>query len=212
MEKVFFMRRVLDLLGQPGFLNRIAAITLRTIAGLVILLSLVVIFNGGKVIFSLPASGILGGILFQVCFILAIYSVVHILIIRASQIDHIKAAEFSTFPLVALLVKAFGEMFSAFTTLVAIGGGIYVWFTGKNVATILNPMHKFIPSFGDTTFVGGIQFMVGGVLVALGTLVVCYMASEAIGVLAEGKRQLAGKEKEFTTEMQEQPLRLRSGT
>lgn len=210
MEKFFFMRRVLDLLGKPGFLNRVAAITLRAIAGLIILLSLVVIFNGGKVIFKLPASGILGGILFQACFILAIYAVVHTLVIRAREIDMIRGAEFSTFPLVALLVKTFGEMFSAFTTLVAVGGGVYVWFTGKNVATILTPMHRIIPTFGDTTFMGGIQFMVGGVLFAMATLLVCYMVSETIGVLSEGKKRLA--EKERITEVQDQPLRLRSGT
>jgi len=207
MEKYFFMRRVLDLLSQPGFLNRLVAITLRTIAGLVILLSLVAFFNAGKVIFGLPASGILGGILFQVCYILAIYAVVHTLIIRARDVDAIAAIEFSTFPLVALLLKTFGEVCASFGALVAVGGGIYVWFTGKSVATILNPMHKFIPTFGDTTFMGGIQFMVGGVLFALGALILCYALSEAVGVLNGTKKRLAE-----TEHVPDQTFKLRSRT
>ncbi|MHB8454852.1 MAG: hypothetical protein ACYDDO_09180 [Acidiferrobacterales bacterium] len=185
MDRYFFMRRMLELLNQPGFLNKLVAITLRAVGGLIVLLSLVAFFNAGKTIFNLPASGILGGILFLFCYILAIYGVVHTLIIRARNIDEIIVTEFTTFPLVALLLKTFGEVFAAFATLVAIGGGLYVWFTGKSVETILDTIHKFLPSFSDTSFMGGIQFIVGGVLSAMGVLLLCYMLAEVVTVFSE---------------------------
>ncbi len=207
MDRYFFMRRLLELLRQPGFLNTLVAITLRAVGGLIILLSLVAFFNAGKVIFSLPASGILGGILFLLCYILAIYAVVHTLVIRARNIDDIAVAEFTTFPLVALLLMTFGEVFAAFATLVAIGGGLYVWFTGKSVETILDTIHKFLPSFGDTTFMGGIQFIVGGVLSAIGVLVLCYMLAEGVTAFSEIAKRRAEAER-----LPDQTFKFRSGT
>ncbi len=207
MDKYLFMRRVLELLQQPGFLNKIVAITLRAVGGLIILLSLVAFFNAGKVISNLPASGMLGGILFLLCYILAIYAVVHTIVIRARNIDDIVQTEFTTFPLVALLLKTFGEVFAAFATLVAIGGGLYVWFTGKSVETILDTIHKFLPSFSDTSFMGGIQFIVDGVLSAIGVLVLCYMLAEVVTVFSELAKRRAEAHR-----VPDQTYKFRSGT
>ncbi len=207
MEKYFFMRRVLELLHQPGFLNRLAAITLRAIAGFVVLLSLVTFFKVGKVIFGLPPSGILGGVLFLICYFLGIYAVVHTLIIRAREAVKIVGFEFSTFPLVAILIKTCGEVFAAFVSLAAVGGGIYVWFTGKSVATILDPLQRLIPVFGDATFLGGIQFILGGVLLALVVLIVSYALAEAVNLLSEAKRRLRETER-----VSEHSFKFRSGT
>ena len=207
MDKYFFMRRMLELLHQPGFLNRLAAITLRAIAGFVVLLSLVTLFKVGKVIFGLPPSGILGGVLFLVCYILAVYAVVHTLIIRAREAAKIIGSEFSMFPLVAVLLKTFGEVFAAFMSLVAVGGGMYVWFTGKSVATILDPLQKLTPVFGDATFLGGMQFIVGGVLSALVVLILSYALSEMVSLLSEAKRRLRETER-----VSEHSFKFRSGT
>ncbi|MHB8347145.1 MAG: hypothetical protein ACYDHM_08160 [Acidiferrobacterales bacterium] len=207
MDNYFFMRRVLELLHQPGFLNRLAAITLRAIAGFVVLLSLVTLFKVGKVIFGLPPSGILGGVLFLACYILAVYAVVHTLIIRAREAAKILGSEFSMFPLVAVLLKTSGEVFAAFMSLVAVGGGMYVWFTGKSVETILDPIQKLTPVFGDATFLGGMQFMAGGVLSALAVLILSYALSEAVSLLSEAKRRLRETER-----VSEHTFKFRSGT
>jgi hypothetical protein len=184
MERYFFMRPWLAMLAGAGFLHRLVALTLRVAAALVILFSLVAFFKVGKVIFELPPSGILGGIFFQVCFILAIYAVVHAAIIRARDIDNLGKEVQTIFPMATLLLKLCGEALSAFVALVALGGGVYVWFTAKSVATVMNPMPVFFPAFGDTTFMGGIEFMVGGVLIAIISLVVFYTLSEIMGLLA----------------------------
>lgn len=210
MENYYFMRTVLSWLAEPRNFNRMLAMTLRAIAVLIVPLSLVAFFKAGKVIFELPASGILGGILFQMFFVVAIYAVVHGLFIRARHIDALPGGDRNMFPLAAVVTRAMGEAFAVFIGLVAIGGGIFVWFTGKGVGTILNPPPNFLPVFGDTTFMGGIQFMVGGVLSAILTLGVAYLVAEGLQLIADAARRL--DEPRRKVETSEPAYKLRSGT
>jgi hypothetical protein len=207
MEKYFFMSRVLEWLARPGFLNKLVAVTLRVLAALIVLLSLVAFFKAGKVIFDLPAQAIPGGILFQIFFIVAVYSVVHVFLIRARDIEVLRTEHYLMFPLAAVLLRVTGEAFAAFVSLVAVGGGFYVWFTGKSVATILNPMPFFFPSFGDTSFMGGIEFMVGGVFIGLVTLIVLYTASELMTLVAETAQRMVESRR-----TPDNAVKLRSGT
>ena len=214
MENYFFMRTVLNWLSEPRRFNRMLAITLRVLATLIVPFSLVTFFKAGKVIFDLPASGILGGIVFQVFFVLAIYAVVHGLLIRARNIDALPGGEYNMFPLAAILIRAAGEAIAAFVSLVAVGGGIYVWFTGKGVGTILNPPPKFLPLFGDTTFMGGIEFMVGGVMSAILVIVVTYLAAEGLQLISEAAVRLQESRRVVSEPSlpSEPSLRLRSGS
>lgn len=207
MKRLYFMEIALSWLAEPRHFNRLFAITLRVVGVLVVPASLVAFFKAGKVIFSLPASGILGGILFQLLFIAAIYGVVHGLFIRARNIDALPGGDYNMFPLAAIVTRAVGEAFAVFVALVTIGGGIFVWFTGRGVNTLFAPMPGFLPVFGDTTFMGGIQFMVGGVLSSILVLGMTYLVAEALhwaGDVAtrhgEGRRSA------------EAPYKLRSGT
>lgn len=207
MKNFYFMQVALNWLAEPRHFNRLFAITLRAVAVLVVPASLVAFFKAGKVIFNLPASGILGGILFQLFFIAAIYAVVHGLFIRARNIDALPGGDYNLFPLAAIVVRSAGEVFAAFVSLVTIGGGIFVWFTGRGVNTILTPLPGFLPVFGDTTFMGGIQFMLGGVLSAIFVLGLAYLVAEALrwaGDAAAGH----GEAKRPS----EAPYKLRSGT
>jgi len=217
MENYFFMRTVLNWLTEPRQFNRLLAITLRVLAALIVPFSLVTFFKAGKLIFDLPASGILGGIMFQIFFVLAIYAVVHGLFIRARHIDALPGGEYNMFPLAAVLVRAAGEAMAAFISLVAVGGGIYVWFTGKGVGTILNPPPKFLPLFGDTTFMGGIEFMVGGVMTSILVIVLAYLVAEGLQLVGEaaGRLQASRRAANVSSEpslSNEPSVRLRSGT
>jgi len=208
MENYYFMRTVLDWLREPRHFNRMMAVTLRVVATLVVPLSLVAFFKAGKVIFDLPTSGILGGILFQMFFVVAVYCVVHGLFIRARQIDALSGGDYNMFPLAAIIVRAGGEVFAGFVGLVAVGGGIFIWFTGKGIETILNPTPYFLPVFGDTTFLGGIQFIAGGVLSAIAVIGLAYLLAEGL-VLVEEVAQRNGKARHGSSETS---YKLRSGT
>lgn len=211
MENYLFMRTVLDWLAQPRRFNRLLAFTLRTLAALIVPFSLVAFFKAGKVIFDLPASGILGGIFFQLSFVVAIYCVVHGLFIRARDIDALPGGDYNMFALAAILVRAAGEAFAAFIGLIAVGGGIFVWFTGKSVGAILSPPPKFLPLFGDTTFMGGIEFMVGGVLSAILVLVVTGLAAAGLRLLTEAATRVT-ESRQTKNESAEPSFKLRSGT
>jgi hypothetical protein len=185
-KKFFFMRPLLDRLAQGAFFCRMVAITLRVVAALIVLFSLVTFFEAGKLVFKLPAHGILGGVLFEVFFVLAVYAVVHVLLIRARDIEQIKAADFYALPVGAILLRLIGEAYAAFVALVAVGGGIFVWFTNMKLASVLNPfIRTLFPTVrDDPSFMGGIEFMVSGVLIAVVVLVLAYALSEAVAVLA----------------------------
>ncbi len=75
----------------------------------------------------------------------------------------------------------------------AIGGGLFVWFTDLKLAKVLNPFIRVLfPTVrDDPSFTGGIEFIVSGVLVALVVLVASYVLSEAVAVLARAARQVA---------------------
>jgi len=209
MENYFFMPRVL---ARPRHFNRLLSFTLRALAVLVVPFSLVTFFKAGKVIFDLPASGILGGIFFEMFFMVAIYCVVHVLFIRARDIDALPGTEYNIFPLGGILARATGETLAAFVGLVAVGGGIFVWFTGKGVGTILSPPPKFMPLFGDTTFMGGIEFMVGGVLSAILILLLSTLTAEGLRLLTEAAARTSEARPMSKSEVSEPSLKLRSGT
>lgn len=196
MEKHFlFMRTVLSWLAVPRHFNRLISVTLRVVAALVVPLGLVAIFKAGKVVFELPASSILGGLFFMLLFALAVYAVVHGLFLRAADIDRLAGGEYNMFPLAAIVARTLGEVFAAFIGVVAVGGGIFVWFTGKSVNTILNPLPVFMPTFGDTTFMGGIEFMVGGVLSAIAALAAAYLVAEIFKLLFRAAQHVAVEER-----------------
>jgi hypothetical protein len=190
MEKFFFMRPLLDRLAQARFFCRMVAIVLRVVAALFVLFSLTTFFKAGKIIFDLPTNGILGGVLFEIFFVVAVYAVAHVLLIRARDIDRLQPGEFYALSIGPILIKLLGEAYASFVSFTAIGGGLFVWFTSMKLDKLLNPIVRMLfPSTrDDPSFMGGIEFMFSGVLVAIAAVVVCYILAEALALLVRGTR------------------------
>ncbi len=184
MKNYFFMTQLLNLLAHHRFFNRSIALSLRVAAGFIVFMGLVSFFQVSRIIFALPASGIFGGILFQFAFIGAIYAVVHVFIIRADDIESLPGSEFNTITLMAVLLQLAGEAYAAFASLVAVGGGLFIWFSARGVDKIFSQAAKFLPNFGNTGFIGGVEFMLGGIFVATIVLVLSYFSSELMILLA----------------------------
>lgn len=184
-NRYLFMTQLLNLLGKPGFLNKLVAVMLRVAAAVVVLVSLAFIFTAGKVTFALPAQTIMGGILFQILYILAIYSVVHAVLIRARDIEDMAPMEYPVLSMGTVLLKLIGEVYAFFVALTAIGGGIFVWFTNKSVTAILSPMPWFYPVPSGPNFTGGLTIMLVGVLLATAVLIGFYMLSELLSALVK---------------------------
>lgn len=182
MEKYLFMRPVLHRLAGDAFFSRALAFVLKAGAAILVFASLATFFKAGKLTFDLPANGVLGGILFEIFFVLGIYVAVQVLIVRAEDIAKIAPGEWIALRTAPILVRALAEAYAGFVTMVAIGGGVFVWFTNLSLSNILNPLvRSLFPSIRhDPSFMGGIEFMLSGVVAAAMVLVVAYVVAEGL--------------------------------
>ncbi len=189
-HRYFFMNSLLERFSQPVFFCRLVAITLRVVAALIALLSLTIFFKVGKLTFDLSPNRVLGGILFEAFFIIAVYAAVHAFLIRARDIEEVKPGEPYAIAVMVLLLKLAGEAYCAFVSMMAVGGGLFVWFTNQELGGVLGPLVRVLfPGIGDdSSFMGGIEFMASGVLIGLGMLVIAYAASQALSLLIRPAR------------------------
>lgn len=194
--RYFFMAPLLERLAQPAFFSRAVALTLRVMAVLIALLSLTIFFKVGKLTFELPANRVLGGFLFEVFFVLAVYAAVHAFFIRARDIEALKMTESYAISVTVLLFKLAGEAYCAFVSLMAVGGGLFVWFTNQQLGNVLGPVVRalFPGSSDDSTFMGGIELMASGVLIGVAVLVLAYAASQALAMLIKPVRNGNGSQ------------------
>lgn len=190
IERYLFMQRVLAVLEQERFVRRAVAITLQVGAGLIILFSLTLFFSAGRLLFDLPPNGVLGAVLFEVFFVLAVYAAVHVLLIRARHIEQLAAGDNVALRMAPVLLRALAEAYAGFVSFVAVGAGIFVWFTNLSVEKVLFPaVRALFPSMReDASFMGGIEFMLSGMLVAIGALLIAYVAAEAVSLLTRSTR------------------------
>lgn len=183
-QRYFFVAPLLNRLGQPDYFCRVIAVALRVTAALIVLLSLTIVFKVGKITFDLEHNRVLGGILFEVFFVFAVYTAVHVLLIRARDIEAVSGIESYSISVLVLLLRLLGEAYCAFVGLMSIGGGLFVWFTGQSLGNVLGPLVRTLfPTVGDDSFMGGIEFMASGMLIGLGALVLTYAASQALALL-----------------------------
>lgn len=189
VDRYLFMNRLLPLLGKPGFLNKLVGLMLRVAAAVVILISIAFIFHAGKKTFELTTQTILGGILFDILYIVAIYSVVHAILIRGREIEQMPQQDYMVLSMGAILLKLIGEVYAFFVALTAIGGGIFVWFTNEGVSAILNPIPWFYPAPSDPNFTGGLTIILVGVLIATAVLIGFYMLAELVTLLVRPRNR-----------------------
>ncbi|OGI65697.1 MAG: hypothetical protein A2W18_14840 [Candidatus Muproteobacteria bacterium RBG_16_60_9] len=184
------MAPLLERVAQPAFLTRLVAVILRITAALVALLSLTIFFKVGKLTFDLPTNRVLGGILFEVFLVLAIYATVHVFVIRARDVEAVKPSDTYAISIVALLVKLAGEAYGAFMIFMSLGGGLFVWFTNQQIGNLLGPVVRalFPGAHDDATFMGGIQLIATGVLIGVGSLVCAYATAQVLSLLVRPPR------------------------
>lgn len=183
MSKYLFMKPFLRLLETGKFFSKMVAVMLRVLAALIVLGSLASIFKAGKFMFDLPPNGIMGGIMYVLFFMLAIYAVAHTLIIRASDIEAQRDKKHFILPIASILTRLAGEAYATYVAMTAVGGGIFVWFTGQSIGKIMDPIPFLFPTTQKPNFMGGIELILIGVLLAAGAIIVSYVISELITAL-----------------------------
>ena len=203
MGKYFFMKPVLQLISVGHFFRKAFAIFLQILAVVITIAGLVSWVGVWKSVAAQDVSVILGIIIFQLFFVIAIYMVVHTMFIRADDISALPDADYTVIPIVSIVLKLCGEIYACFSVVVAIAGGILIWFIGGNAFYFIKKSSLFMPGFGyGSDFLGGLMFIVGGLLVSFIVLVVFYFFAETVVVITD-----IAKNTKITREVAEQYIK-----
>jgi hypothetical protein len=123
--------------------------------------------------------------------------------IRAGDISALPDADYTVIPIVSISLKLCGEIYACFSAVVAIAGGILIWFVGGNAFYFIQKSGIFMSGFGyGSDFLGGLAFIVGGWLVAFLVLVIFYFLAEIVVVMAD-----IAKNTKITREVAEQYIK-----
>lgn len=186
MEKYLFIKPLLQIISEGKFFRRAVAVALRVLAIIIAFAGLVGWIIKWQFVFSLPVTGIIGGIIFQLLMVVAAYMVIHIILIRAGNIKRLPEAEYTVIPIVALCIKLLGEIYASFLAVTAVAGGLYIWMTGRNAGKdLLGILAPLVPAVGDLSFIGGVKFILSGAAMAFVTLLVSYFLSEIVIVMVD---------------------------
>jgi len=186
MEKYLFMKPVLQLISQGDFFRKAFAMFLRALAVVTVIAGLVVWVMVWKSLSGATVLLVLGIIIFQILFVIAIYMVVHALLIRADDITKLPNADYTVIPIVSVALKLCGEVYACFMAVISLAGGILIWFIGGNAFYFIRRSTVFMPGYGSgSDFLGGLIFIVGGWLIAFLVLVIFYFLAETVVVMAD---------------------------
>jgi hypothetical protein len=186
MDKIFFMKPFIENFTKKNVFAKIFSIILKVLAVITIIAAFVTWVLLWKFVFEIPAAGIAGGVIFQLFFIVGIYMAVHAIFIRAQQISDFKPEEYTVVPVLTIFIKLLGEIYASLTAAIAVGGGILIWFAGGYGLEMLGEVPQFIPQYGGgTTFLGGVIFLIGGLVAAFFTLIAFYFAAEFINIVTD---------------------------
>jgi hypothetical protein len=186
MEKYFFMGAVLEKISQGQFFRKAYAVTLQILAAIIAIAALVAWITVWKSISEFSAEAIVGIIIFQLLFVIAVYMVIHIILIRAGNINALPDSDYTVIPIVSITLKLIGEIYASFITVISVAGGILSWFIGAGAFYMVKRPSLLIPSYGSGEgFWGGLVFMAGGLFSSIVGLVLFYFLAESVVVLVD---------------------------
>lgn len=174
---------VLQQLAQEKFLRKICAIALRLLAVVAVFAGLTGFVKIWNYTVNQQGSEIPGCVIFILAFAVAVYMVVHSLLIRAGQLLELPETQFGMVSIASIFLRLGGELYVSVSLPIAIGGGIFIWFGREDAKDFITSVVPMVKSFGDGTFLGGIEFMLGGVFYALFVLLLSYLLSELLEIV-----------------------------
>ncbi len=185
MEKYFFMKSVLQLISQGQFFRKAVAVILRIMAVVVVIAALVVWIPEWESVSGASTEWTLGIIIFRLLLVIAIYMVVHTMLIRARDIAELPEADFTVIPIASIALKLIGEIYACFAAVISVAGGILIWFIRGDAFFLIKRVAPIVPNFGGEGFLGGILFIASEFFVAFFVLVFFYFLAEAVVVMVD---------------------------
>lgn len=189
MEKYLFIKYLSGLLEREDFLKRVFTIYLQAVAVFAVLSGFIGFIIGWREVMRLQTSGIIGGAIFQLLFVIAIYAGAHAFWIGAQKIKDLKDNDPLFTNIGCEMIRTFANAYASFAIIMAIAGGIFIWFAGPGIRNanplfrILNHYYPFSGLHGET-FIQGFTFMVRGVAYTFLIFLGLYVISELFGAVA----------------------------
>lgn len=180
MQTYLFVPSLLAALARPPFVRRALAVALIAAAALVVGYGLVVFVQAWRTVSNLSTAAILGGVVFELALAVAVYAVMHLALVRARELEQDRDGTPPMLSSAPTVVRALAEMYAAFVASVAIGGGFFVWFSGRGVGTILRPLPPAFPLAGDGSFLGGILLIFAGLAAAVTAIFIGHLIAELL--------------------------------
>ncbi len=191
MDSYLFMESVLQMIAQGSFFRKTFAMVLRALAVVVSITGLVMWMSVWRFAAQAPFAALLGIVIFQLLFVVALYMVAHTLFIRARDIAQLPDEEFYVIPVAAIALKLVGEVYASFVAIMSVAGGILIWLMRGYAYSLVKMAAPFVPRLGNGEgFVGGLLFMGGGLFAAFVVLVLAYFLAEAVCMMAQSARNL----------------------
>jgi hypothetical protein len=199
----FFIAPVLKHISEGRLFSRVFAIAIRIFAVLIALGGIVGWVQAWRMVGDLHGFGVLGGIVFQVVFLIAIYMVTHVLLIRASDIARLPMSEFTVIPIVSIFFRTLGEVYACLISALGAGGCVLILFAGDN--DLVYRAMRYMPgtslvselafSFArgaDSSFIAANLFLLSSALSAFFALVFFYLLAEGTVVFVDIARNIRG--------------------
>jgi hypothetical protein len=197
MPSGVFMGHVLVSISDGILFKRVFSIILRVLSIIVALGSLYIWIRLWGGIFHLggffPS---IGGIIFQIILLITIAMVTHVIWLRAESIAALPRADFTVIPIASILLKLVGEVYASVLVPLSIGGGIALWFGGGNLMYRMSYLTGSLPGIryflgpGSGSFLGGLYFMIGGVILSFLILVMFSLMAELLVVAVDIAKNL----------------------
>jgi hypothetical protein len=196
MEKYLFAPLLVTKLASDECFRMLFARLLAVLATLITITSVILFFLGWKEIFDMSSEAMVGGIVFQLAFALAAYQAVHTTLVRSVEVKR-ESGRPAAIAVAAAILRLVGEVFGFAAGILGVGGGILVWFAGREAASLLDRVALLFPFLkaGPASFVGGATLLVQGLGYGTLALLFGYLLAGLLPLPSGGARtQVAAEE------------------
>jgi hypothetical protein len=178
MSKYLFAPQVLERLADRAFFRSFSARILKACAVIVALYAVIVFFLGWKELFELS------------------YLVVHAILLRARDVRTLDERIPPAVAVSAIVARLAGETYAFASSLLGIGGAVFVWFAGRGAGRLLEKADFALPFLkaAPASFEAGAALIIKGVLGGALALLLGFLLAELLVARADRLTDIAARD------------------
>ena len=204
LQRILFMGQAMRMASDGRLFNKVASITVRIAAALWVVGTLTMWVKFWKIVSDLEGVGVLGGVVFQLVFLVGVYMITHVLLYRSSEMARQPASDFTIIPLISIFFRMMGDLYASFIMIVGVCGSTAMLLISDGdayaVRVLMGQVSGILPGAG--VFLGPIGGFGGGALLealllllfsavmAFISLVLFYFIAEFVLVLVDIARNI----------------------